>query len=115
MREIEERHKELINLIKFPKDVFQCENKITLAAADNVNKGVFENGKREPTKNTMFADDNLMADTWEHLKLALAASTEALFMLLDYQDEKLRKSPLSMDKYYESRCSYSRKKLGSEK
>ena len=80
-----------------------------MATADNVNKGVFTDGKRGPTKNTMFVDDNLMADTWEHLKPALAASAESLFMLLDFPDEKLRWSPLSMGKYYESLCSYSRK------
>ena len=114
MKEIEERHKELINLIKFPADAFKCENKITPATADKVNKGVLLNGKRGPTKNTMFVDDNLMADTWEYLKPALAASAEALFMLLDYPNEKLRKSPLSMDKYYESLCSYTRKQLGKE-
>ena len=46
MGEIEERHKGLIQLIKFPKDAFLCENKITMATADNVNKGVFIDGKR---------------------------------------------------------------------
>ena len=57
----------------------------------------------------MFVDDNLMADTWEHLRPALAASVEALFMLLGFPEEHIRKSPLSMDKYFESLCSYSRK------
>ena len=44
----------------------------------------------------------------------MAAIAEALFMLLDHSDEKLRKSPLSTDKYYKSLCSYSRKQLGKE-
>ena len=63
MKDVEERHKELINLIKFPKNVFKCVNKITLATADKINKVVFSDGKRGPIKNTMFVDDNLMADT----------------------------------------------------
>ena len=74
-----------------------------------MNKGVFANGKRGITKNAMFVDDNLIADTWEYLKPTLATSAEALFMLLDYPNEKLRKIPLSMDKYYKSPCSFSRK------
>lgn len=57
----------------------------------------------------MFVDDNLMANTWEYLRLALAASIEVLFILLGYSEEYLRKSTLSIDKYYESLCSYSRK------
>lgn len=35
-------------------------------------------------------------------------------MLLDHLNEQLRKSPLSMDKYYESLCSYERKQLGKQ-
>ena len=57
----------------------------------------------------MFIDDNFMAGTWENLRPALVASTEALFILLDYSNEILRKSYLLMEKYYESLCSYSRK------
>lgn len=57
----------------------------------------------------MFVDDNLMANTWEYLRLSLATSVEVLFILLGYSEEYLRKSTLSIDKYYESLCSYSRK------
>ena len=62
----------------------------------------------------MFIDDNFMAGTWENLRPALVASTEALFILLDYSNEILRKSYLLMDKYYESLCSYLRKQLGKQ-
>ena len=43
--------------------------------------------KEDQQKNTMCVDDNLMANTQEYLRPALAASAEALFMLLDYPDE----------------------------
>ena len=67
---------------------------------------------RLTTQNAMFVDDNLMADTWEHLTSTLAASVEALFILLGFPEETMKKSSLSMDKYYESLCSYSRKQIG---
>ena len=33
----------------------------------HINTGVFSNGKRGPTKNSIFVDDNLLADTWYRL------------------------------------------------
>ena len=109
IREIEEKHKDLLNLIQFPENIFQSKDKFVQATPDSINTGVIENGIRLPTQNVMFVDDNLMADTWEYLRPTLAASVEALFILLEFPEETLRKSPLSMDKYYESLCSYSRK------
>lgn len=44
IKEIEEKHEKLINLIKFPKDAYNYQNKITPSTADKVNKGVFQNG-----------------------------------------------------------------------
>jgi len=46
------------------------------------------------------------------LKIILSCSIEALFDILGYLEEGLRKSLLSMDKYFESLCSYKRKQLG---
>ena len=58
---------------------------------------MIESEIRLPTQNAMFVDDNLMANTWEHLRPTLATSVEALFILLGFPEETLRKSPLSMD------------------
>ena len=66
---------------------------------------------REPTKHIMYVDDNMMVDIHGYLTTALAASIEALFVLLGFPDEAVRKSPLTMDKYYESLCSYMRAQL----
>ena len=99
-------------MIKFPEDAFHPKEPFVQATPDSKNKGVIVDGVRLPTQNAMFVDDNLMADIWENLRPALAASAEALFILLGFPEEEIRKSPLSMDKYYESLCSYSRKQLG---
>ena len=112
IKEIEEKHKDLLNLIQFPEDIFHPPEEYVQDTPDSINKGVIENGIRLPTQHAMFVDDNLMADIWEYLRPALAASTEALFILLSFPEETLRKSPLSIYKYYESLCSYSRKQLG---
>jgi len=62
----------------------------------------------------MYVDDNLLVDIWGYLKPALAASIEALFVLLGFPDESLRKSSLSMEKYVDSLCSYSRAQLARQ-
>ena len=84
IREIAKKHKDLLNLIQFPEDVFQPKDGFVQATPDSINTGVIENGIRLPTQNVMFVDDNLMAGTWEHLRPALATSAEALFILLGF-------------------------------
>ena len=109
IREIEKKHKDLLNLIQFPEDIFQSKNGFVQATPNSINTGVIGNGIRLPAQNVMFVDDNFMANTWKHLRLALTTSTEVLFILLGFPEESLRKSPSSINKYYESLCSYSRK------
>ena len=52
-----------------------------------------------------------MADVRRHILTAMAASLEALFLLLGYPCE-LRRSPLSMDKFYQAQCSWEKEQLG---
>ena len=42
----------------------------------------------------------------------MAASIEALYTILGFPETKKRQSPLSLDKYFESVCSYERIQLG---
>ena len=53
-------HSAIIDLIKLPKETYKHPHLMVQATTDSVNKGVNENGNRVPTKNTMFADDNLL-------------------------------------------------------
>ena len=112
IKEIEDNHKNILDLIKFPEDVFKPKEDFIQDAPDSINKGVIENGVRSPTQNAMFVDDSLMVDTWEHLRPSLASSAEALFVLLGHPEEYLRTTPLPMDKHYETLCSCYRKQLG---
>ena len=94
--------------------MFQCTDYLIPAVADSINSSVLHNGVEAPTENNMYMNDNLLVDTWDRLKIALACSIESLYDILGYPDETLRKSPLSLDKYIESLCSYNRKQLGCQ-
>ena len=111
MLEIKKKYKYLIDLIKFPADAFQYKVKIIAVILDTINNSVFTNRRRCLIKSSIFVDNNLIADIQEYLKPAIAASAKALFILLDYSNKKFWKSPLSIDKYYKSFYSYSRKQL----
>ena len=42
------------------------------------------------------------------MKQAMAASIEALHIILGYPETDIRQNSLSLDKYYESTCSFER-------
>ena len=64
------------------------------------------------TQFNMFVDNSLFAQTRNNIKHAMAASIEALHVILGYPDLEVRQNPLSLDKYFESSCSYERVQLG---
>ena len=74
-----EKHKALLDLIQFPEDVFSVSDFVP-ATPDSINWGVMTDSGRSATLNAMHVDDNLMVDTWHHLRPALAESVEALFI-----------------------------------
>ena len=71
-------------MIKFTQDVFKHNEDFIQTTPDSINKGVIDNGVRAPINNAMFVDDNLITDTQEYLRLALATSIKALFILLGH-------------------------------
>ena len=56
-------------------------------------------------------NDNLLVDRWNRLKIALLYSIEALFNILRNSNEAIRKSPISLDKYFERLYFCSRKQI----
>ena len=50
----------------------------------------------------MFVDNNLFAQTKDIIKHAMAASIEALYIILGYPEISKRQDSLSLDKYFES-------------
>ena len=60
----------------------------------------------------MLVEDILLAEIWAHLKLELARSIESLYMIIGEIDLQVRRSPLSMVKYFKLMCSYVHAQLG---
>ena len=60
----------------------------------------------------MFVDDSLFAQIRELIKHTMAASIEALYIVLGFPDLERRQNALSLDKYFETTCSYERIQLG---
>ena len=48
----------------------------------------------------MFVDDNLIAETDDHMLQAMATSMEALFLVTGPDKPNIRRSNLGMDKFY---------------
>ena len=65
--------------------------------SDQFNKGIQDVDK---TMSSMFVDDSLFSNTIENIKHIMAASIEALYIVLGYSNVEIRQSPLSLDKYY---------------
>jgi len=83
------------------------------AVPDEIHKGVLTpKGTPINTPHSMFVDDNVIAEIRPRMKQAQAASAESLFRVTGFPDTSLRRSPLSMDKYYAPTCSYLKKQLG---
>ena len=81
----------------------------TQAVSCSINKGI---DNIHQTEYNMFVDDSLFAQTRDRIKHAMAASIEALHIILGYPNLDVRQNPLSLDKYFESTCSYERVQLG---
>ena len=106
------KHKNLLSLIQFSK-LPHSKTKFISAKADTVNKGVLRSdGTPKNTPHNTFVDDNTIADVRSRMPQAMVASAEALFLLLGQPDPTKRRSPLSMEKYYQAKCSFSKKQLG---
>ena len=60
----------------------------------------------------MFVDDNLYAEIRDNIKPTIASSVEAFFLILGCPEDHKRVNNISLDKVYESVCSYDRVQLG---
>ena len=63
------------------------------------------------TAYNMFVDDSLYVHTKPVIRHSMAASIEALYMVLGYLDITARQDALSLDNFLQSICSYQRYQL----
>ena len=99
-------------MIGLPSDTHEHPNLLVQDIADDLNTGIFIEGLQVHIQNAMFVDDNLLAEFQEEITLDIATRVESLFILLGEENSLLCKIPLSMDKYYDSICSYLCTQLG---
>ena len=107
-RDLLHKYEHIIDKVQFSEE--PTEQQVFIQAIqDSTHKGVKNLRK---TSYNMFVDDNLFAQIRENIKHAMAASIEALYIILGRPETDKRQDPLSLDKYYESICSYDRTQLG---
>ena len=97
--------------MKFVADINKCQN-LSQAQSCSKNHGAINNGIHTNSEHHMFVDDNLIAEIHDHVMQAMAASIEALFLVLGPDMHTIHRSNLSMKKFYQSICSYKKSQLG---
>jgi len=105
------KHNSILSLIKF-SSLSSSKTKFTPASPDSHHQGVYDNKVLINTPHNTFVDDNCIAEIRSRMPQAMAASVESLFTILGQPDHSSRRSPLSMDKYYQAECSHTKKQLG---
>ena len=107
-RDLLEKYADIIDKVEF-SDEPDKHTVYVQAVADVFNQGV---NHLEKTKYNMFVDDSLFAQIRKLIKHAMAASIEALYIVLGFPEIERRQNALSLDKYFETTCSYERIQLG---
>ena len=109
-----QKHSAILDLVQFDTEPNPESVTFVQAKADFLNPGVInpDTGLAVKTPHFPFVDDTLMADILYYIKMAMAASLESLYLTLGYPDETKRRSPLSIDKFYQAKCSWIKEQLG---
>ena len=71
-------------------------------------------GSLKPQPFITFVDDNLMADTRSRMKHCMTASLEALFCIMGHNKLEIRRSNVSIEKYFSLTASHIQTQLGLE-
>ena len=106
------KYEEILKNVKFCKKADES-TVFVQAKPCKLRKGVKNaNGELLPPKLFMFVDDSLMCEIYSRILRLLAASIESLFQVMGEDRPELRRSNLSMEKYYKIICSYIQVQLG---
>lgn len=78
------KHESILSLVEFAVDNKPDPSDFVQAIADSINKGVLDDslGRDVNTPHDLFVDDTLMADIRRHILTCMAASIEALFLVM---------------------------------
>ncbi len=95
------RHKKFINMLKWEE--IDPSAKLTPAFSCTINHGIMDDaGNWIDLPARIYVDDALMlALNADHMKMVLAATIEAIFIVMGKPDIAVRQCPLAMDKWLE--------------
>ena len=107
-RDLLAKYQPLISKVEF-SPAPESSYTFTQAVRDSLNPGVSDSTS---TTYNMFVDDSLYVHIASVIKHSMAASIEALYIVLGYPNDNIRIDALSLDKFFQSICSYERIQLG---
>ena len=90
------KHESIITQVQFSEPPTNGVS-FTPASPDKYHQGVVEKSR---TFYNMFVDDSLFVVVEPSIRHVMAATIEALYIVLGFLDLKARQDPLSLDKYY---------------
>jgi hypothetical protein len=95
------KHKKFIDMLKCKEIDPSAE--LTPAFSCTINRGIMDDtGNRIDLPDCIYVDDALMlALDVDHMKMVLAATIKAIFIVMGKPDVAVRQCPLAMDKWLE--------------
>ncbi|KAL7451837.1 hypothetical protein ACHAWC_006017 [Mediolabrus comicus] len=115
---LRQKHRKYLDQLQWDVSLDSARGKkFTPAFRDSQNQGVFdEDGRPIDTPHALFVDDDIYAEVYCRVRVeqAIAASIEAIFILLGESDLTRRVDPISWDKLVEMVISHFNKVLGLE-
>ena len=107
------KHWDLIKNVEFEPEGVRDDIPVQ-ARKCNINKGVINGstGEQHNTEHNTFVDDNHMADLRGRMHQAMAASIESLYRVFGFPEEHIRRISISLDKYFQAKCSTRKLQLG---
>ena len=109
------KHRTYLDRLIWKKDLGSKKARFTQAKRDNINKGVFDdNGIPANTPHDFYVDDDVYSELFDidRVEQAVAASIEAIFILLGDSDLSLHQDAVSFDKLEETMINYNNRILG---
>ena len=109
------KHRKYLERLRWKKNLGQTNAKLAPAKADSINQGVLDaKGQPVNTPHDLFVDDDVYAEVFQkgRIEQAIAASIEAIFILLGESDLVLRQDTVSFDKLEDTMVNWNNRILG---